>query len=84
MASLSSIRNTSDPATSAEAITNGVAFSAVCRGIYVGGAGAVNVQLEDGTTTVLFSGAAAGSIIPIRARQVLAASTTATNLVALF
>jgi hypothetical protein len=74
--------NSPGPALDAEAITNDVAFSRACRGIYVGVAGIINLELEDGGT-VVFKGAAAGSVIPIRAVKVLAATTTATDLVAL-
>lgn len=55
----------------------------VTRGIYVGGAGDVVAVRYDGTA-VTFSSAAAGSILPIRARRVNSTSTTATNLVALY
>jgi hypothetical protein len=51
--------------------------------LYVGGAGNVNVTLESGNT-VLFTGVNAGSFLPICATQVLAASTTATNMLALY
>lgn len=52
-------------------------------GVYVGGAGAVVAVLEDGST-VTFSGALAGSILPIAVRRINATSTVATNLVALY
>jgi hypothetical protein len=51
--------------------------------LYVGGAGDVNVTLESGNT-VIFAGVNAGSFLPICATQVLAASTTATNMLALY
>ncbi len=51
--------------------------------LYVGGAGNVNVTLESGNT-VLFTGVNAGSFLPILATQVLSASTTATNMLALY
>lgn len=83
MARVSTITNVSGSATHAAAITLGTAFDC-CRGIYVGGAGNLNVQLEDGSTTVVFVGAVAGSVLPVRATKVLSASTTASNLVALY
>jgi hypothetical protein len=50
--------------------------------IYVGGAGNIVVVDNDGRN-VTFSGATAGSIIPIAGSSVRSTSTTATNLVAL-
>lgn len=54
----------------------------VTRGIYVGGNGNVAVVTPKGNT-VTFTGATAGTILPIRAKQVLSTGTTATNLVGL-
>ena len=51
--------------------------------IYVGGAGDVNVVLPNGQTQ-LFSGAVAGSILPVKAIRVNSTSTTATLLQALW
>lgn len=51
--------------------------------LYVGGAGDVNATLESGST-VIFAGVNAGSFLPICATQVLSASTTATNMLALY
>ena len=51
--------------------------------LYVGGAGDVNVTLESGNT-VIFAGVNGGSFLPICATQVLSASTTATNMLALY
>ena len=80
------LANTSEPAVSAEAITNDVDFSRACRAIYVGGAGNIVLELED-DSVVYFAGAVAGTVIPVRAKSVLASSggnsTSATNLVAL-
>lgn len=53
-----------------------------CHAIYVGGAGAV-VAIVNGTA-ITFSGAAAGSVIEIRATRVNATGTVATGLVALY
>ena len=58
--------------------TNGVS-----RGIYVGVAGNVAAVDVDGNVTV-FTGATAGSILPIECKRINAISTTATNMVALF
>lgn len=54
------------------------------RGIYVGGAGDVNVQFGDLVTSVLFENVPAGTILPIRPARVMSASTTATAMVALY
>jgi hypothetical protein len=51
------------------------------RGLYVGGAGDVVIMTPLGTTLTLV-GVVAGSILPIAAKQVRAA-TTATNIVGL-
>lgn len=53
-----------------------------CEGIYVGGAGIVQVVRPD-DTVVAFT-AVAGSVLPVRAKRVNAVSTTATLMVALF
>jgi hypothetical protein len=63
----------------AVAITKSDTESNTFSGIYVGGTGAVAVLTEDGTTTT-FSAVPVGTILPIRTRKVLAA-TTATLLV---
>jgi len=52
------------------------------KGIYVGGAGDVAAIDYDGTT-VTFVGVAAGTVLPIRPRDITTAST-ATNMVALY
>lgn len=71
------------PPSSAAAVTPGAtALASVTRAIYVGGAGNVAVTMLDGQD-VTFSGVAAGTLIPIRASHVLAA-TTATNILALW
>lgn len=58
--------------------TNGV-----CRGIYVGVAGIIVAVTED-DVAVTFKGAAAGTIIPIRAKRVNSTTTTATDMVAIY
>ena len=50
------------------------------QAVYVGGAGNIAVKTEDGTT-LTFSGAQAGTILPVKTSQVLATGTTATNLI---
>ena len=51
--------------------------------IYVGNSGDVEAIMESGNT-VIFANAATGTFLPILVKQVLAANTTATNLLALF
>jgi len=77
-------QNNPNPAEYAAAVTtsDSVNFAYIARGLYIGGAGNVSVLMPD-DTTVVFNGAVAGSIIPVRAKRVNTA-TTATNIVALF
>ena len=51
--------------------------------IYVGNSGDIEAIMESGST-VIFANAATGSFLPILVKQVLAANTTASNLLALF
>jgi hypothetical protein len=55
----------------------------ITRGIYVGGAGDVVIQLELDSAAVTFTGMLAGQIYPIQARIVKSTGTTATALVGL-
>ena len=52
-----------------------------CRAIYVGGAGDLAVEMAQDHSTVIFPNVAAGMYYPIRAAKILAAGTTASNLV---
>lgn len=56
--------------------------SGVCRALYVGTTGNINVDMSDGQT-VLFSNVPVG-IFPINAKRVRSTSTTAGNIVALY
>lgn len=51
--------------------------------IWVGGAGALNMVDQDGNTT-LIAAVPAGTLLPISPFQILATSTTATSIVALY
>ena len=54
------------------------------NGLYVGGAGNLNVVMnEDGETPTLFTAIPAGTLLPISVKRVLSTSTTATAIVAL-
>ena len=55
----------------------------ITRGIYVTGAGNVNVNLEGGGTAVLTT-LSAGQIVRVAASRILATSTTATGIFALY
>ena len=68
----------------AEAVTTSdtAELARVTRALYVGGAGNIAVVMAD-RTTVTFAGVPAGTVLPIRVRQVRATGTTATNLVGL-
>jgi hypothetical protein len=50
---------------------------------WIGGAGSVRVILADDTNPVTFSAVAAGTLLPVIARCVLATGTTATSIVGL-
>ena len=58
-------------------------FAYVVRGIYVGTAGNI-VAITEGGTAVTFANVPVGTVLPIRARRVNNASTTASNLVGLY
>ena len=53
------------------------------RGLYVGGAGNVALEGEDGES-VTFSAVPAGTILPVSPAKVLSTGTTATLIVALY
>lgn len=74
----------SDPAIDAVVVVLDTVISpANIRGLYVGGSGDVEVVTSKGNTRV-FKSAQAGSVIPIRVKQVLSANTTATDILALY
>lgn len=74
-----------EPASHAYVVTpdssNDIAYTT--RGLWVGGAGTLVVDMQGGETNVTFSGIAAGTLIPIRATRVYATST-ATLIIALY
>lgn len=74
------------PAEKAYAITptDDVELGAVTRGIWVGGAGDLAVIMKGDTAVVTFSGVVAGSLLPLRVKEVRATGTTATNLVGVY
>jgi hypothetical protein len=76
---------TNDPYTNAVAVTphdtNDLTY--VTRGVYVGGAGTVKVNMQD-SGTVTFTGVPVGTLLPIRATRVYSTGTTATTILALW
>ena len=73
------------PARNAAAVTpsDEDEFSFFTRAIYVGGAGDLAV-LTMGGQTVTFAAIPVGSLLPVRAKKVLATGTTATDIVRLW
>jgi len=76
----------SSPARNGLAVTpsDTVDLTTVARGLYVGGAGDVIVNMAGGQTSQKFASVAAGTILPIVVTRVISTNTTATNIVALW
>lgn len=55
-----------------------------CTALYVGGAGDVVVIADKDTASQTWTAAAAGTVLPVCARQVKSSNTTATNILALY
>lgn len=72
-----------DPAYRAAAVTPSDSTVVAARALYIGGAGDLAIKCQAGDTTVTFSAVPAGTIIPVAAYNVMAA-TTATSIVALY
>ena len=76
---------TNDPLTNALAVTphdtNDLVY--VTRGVYVGGAGTLKVNMQD-QGTVTFTGVPVGTLLPIRATRVYSTGTSATSILALW
>jgi hypothetical protein len=75
--------NVSDPARYGAAVTpsNSVDLPAPTRGLFVGVAGNISVEMRNGT--VLFTNVPVG-ILPIQCTRVNSTGTTATSMVALW
>jgi lysophospholipase L1-like esterase len=56
----------------------------VCRALWVGSAGNVEVVAADDDASVIMRGVQAGAVLDIQAKRVRAAGTTATNIVAMY
>ena len=76
--------NVGDPFLFGEAVTpsDTVNLSAPARGLWVGGAGAVSVQMYGDGGTVIYAGVPAGTLLPVQCTRVNATGTTATNIIA--
>lgn len=55
----------------------------LANAIFVG-VGGIVVAIRDDDTAITFTGAVAGSILPIKCKRINATTTTATDMVALF
>jgi hypothetical protein len=75
--------NDTDPALRGTAVTPSDSTLLNCRALYIGGTGSVIVQAPDSDATVTYTNVLAGTILPVNARRVMAA-TSATNIVALY
>lgn len=76
--------NTASPADQAAEITpSDSTVLAATRGIYVGVAGDVTVRMNEGKNVVTFTNVPAGSILPVSADRIMAA-TTADGIVAMW
>lgn len=74
----------SDPARAVAAVTPGDSTNlGPVRGLYVGTTGNVVVKTEQTSTAVTFANVPAGTVLPVRANYVMAA-TTASDIVALY
>ena len=74
----------SDPASKVAAVTPSDDTDLTgTRGLYIGGDGDVLIRTIFTDSTVTFAAVPAGSILPVQATRVMAA-TTATNIVALY
>lgn len=71
------------PGQNAVAVTPSDTTVVGCRALYIGGAGNVVVDFQDGNSNITFSAVPVGTLLPIAALKVKAA-TTATLIVALY
>lgn len=71
---------------SAEAVTpsDTVNFTNITRGLYVGVAGDLSLEMEEDGTTIIFTAVPVGTVLHVRCTRVNATNTTATNITALY
>lgn len=79
---LTNIDSVSDKADKIEPSDN-TDLATVSRGIYIGGSGNLTCILANMETPITFANVAAGSVLPLRIKRVMATDNTATGLVAL-
>jgi hypothetical protein len=70
------------PSLGFEAVTLDVDIEPPPKGLYIGGTGAV-VLMDAAGNEVTFANAQAGSILPVRPRQVVSVGTVATGIIVL-
>ena len=76
---------TSDPASNAVLVSpnDSTDLTYVTRAVYVGTTGNMKVTMQD-SGTVLFTGIAAGTTLPIRVTRIWSTTTTASTILALW
>ncbi len=76
--------NFAAPADEAAAVTpsDTVDLAVHTRGLYIGGAGDLSVEMAKTGTAVIHTGVPQGSVLPLRVSRVNATGTTATHIVA--
>ena len=74
------------PASNAASVTpdDDTDLAHATRGLYVGGAGNVAVNMIGTGTAIVFVAVPAGTLLPIRAARVKSTGTTATSIVAVW
>lgn len=74
------------PAVHGFAVTpsNSTVFTSPTRAVWVGGAGNLAVMMDGDSVAVTLVGVTVGTMLPISVIQVMATSTTATNIVGLY
>jgi hypothetical protein len=69
---------------SAVTTSNSTIYEQPTRGLYIGAAGNLTVDMADGGSSVLFVGVPGGTVLPIQVTRIYATGTTATSIVALY
>jgi hypothetical protein len=76
----------STPAENAFTVSpsNSTDLAHVTRGLWVGGAGDVKVDMHGGDSAVVFPSVPAGTLLPLAVTRVYSSGTTATNIVGVY
>lgn len=80
-------RSPTTPATRLRAVTPHASNDlpdGICKALFVGTGGNVEVLAEDDSAAVIMKNVASGAIVPVRAKAVRVANTTATDIVAMY